>query len=95
MRTSLPLFAAIVAAVLPLSAVPSFADRTAADKCAASLPADSKLIYAASIGAVAPGVDLKEVVRAKTRSLVIGGKVSRGEAQAAAQAAGACLVRAM
>lgn len=95
MRISLPLFAAIVAAALPLSAVPSLADRAAADSCATHLPANSKLIYAASIGAVAPGVDLKEVVRAKTRSLVIGGKVVRSEAQAAAEAAGACLKRAL
>lgn len=94
MRTSLPLFA-IVAATLSLSTAPSFADRAAADSCAAKLPAESKLIYSASIGAVAPGADLKEVVRAKTRSLVMGGKVGRGGAQAAAQAAGACLMQAM
>lgn len=95
MRYSLPLFAAVVAVSLPLSTAASLADRTAADSCAAKLPADSKLIYAASIGAVAPGADLKEVVRARTRSLVMDGKVSRGQAQTAAVAAGDCLKRAL
>jgi hypothetical protein len=95
MRITLPLFAVIVAVALPLSAAPSFANRAAADTCSAKLPANSKLIYAATIDSVAPGVDLKEVVRSKTRSLVIDGKVARSEAQAAAEAAGACLKRAL
>lgn len=93
-HTSLLLAAAIVVAVL-FAPAPSFADRVAADKCATGLSAESKLIYAASIVAVAPGADLKDIVRAKTRSLVIAGKVDRGGAQAAAQAAGACLLKAM
>jgi len=97
MRISLPLLAAaaIVAAALPLTTVPSLANRAAADSCAAKLSAESKLIYAASIGSVGPGADLKEVVRSKTRSLVMQGKIARGGAQSAAQAAGACLVQAM
>jgi len=95
MRYPLPLIAAVAAAALSLSAAPSFADRAAADSCAAKLPADSKLIYAASIGAVAPGADLREVVRTRTRSLVMDGKVNRGQAQSAAQAAGDCLKRAL
>ena len=93
-HTSLLLAAGTVAA-LSLSAIPSFADKAAADKCAAGLSADSKLIYADTIGAVAPGVNLRDIVRSKTRSLVISGKVGRSGAQAAAEAAGACLVKAM
>jgi hypothetical protein len=95
MRVSLPLFAAIVTAALPLSTVAARADRAAADRCAAKLSADSKLIYSDTIGAVAPGIDLKEVVRSKTRSLVIGGKLGRAGAQAAAEAAGTCLKQAL
>jgi hypothetical protein len=91
-RTSL--FISAIVGALSLSAVPSFADRAAADKCAAGLSADSKLIYAATVGSVKPGVDLKDVVTSKTRSLVMSGKVGRGGARAAAQAAGTCLVKA-
>jgi hypothetical protein len=90
MRAS-PLFAVIVAAALPLSATASLADRTAADSCAAKLPADAKLVYSAAISGVAPGIDLRDMVRSKTRGLVMGGKLDRGKARAAAEAAGACL----
>jgi len=92
-RTSL-LSLSVIAAALSLSAGPSFADRAAADKCATGLSAESKLIYSASIGSVGPGVDLKDIVRSKTRSLVFAGKVGRSGAQAAAEAAGACLLKA-
>lgn len=95
MRHTSLLLAAGTVAVLSLSVIPSFASRAAADKCAAGLSADSKLIYADSIGSVAPGVNLRDIVRSKTRSLVISGKVARSGAQAAAEAAGACLVKAM
>lgn len=95
MRHKSVLLAAGIVAVLSLSAVPSFADRAAADKCATGLSAESKLIYADSIGSVAPGIDLKDLVTSKTRSLVFAGKVGRGEARAAARAAGACLLKAM
>ena len=95
MRHPLPLFAAVVTAAVTLSAVPSFADRAGADKCAAGLPANSKLIYAASITGVKTGIDLKDLVRSKTRSLVMEGKVVRAEAQGAAEAAGSCLKQAL
>jgi len=86
---------AAAAAALSMSVVPAAADRAAADACAERLSAESKLIYAATIGAVAPGTDLREVVRSKTRSLVMGGKLSRSQAQPAAEAAGACLKMAL
>jgi hypothetical protein len=90
MRISLSLFAA--AAVLSFVASPALADRATADACAAKLPANSKLIYTASVDSVKPGADLTEVVRGKTRGLVMSGKLSRGDAQGAAQTAGKCLM---
>jgi hypothetical protein len=93
MRRSLTLFAAT--AVLALPAVPSFANRAAADACAGRLSSDAKLIYAATIGSVAPGANLPDTVRAKARELVMAGKIKRDQAKPAAQAAGACLKQAM
>jgi len=95
MRQSSLLFISAVVGVLAVSAVPSLANRATADKCAAGLSPDSKLIYAATIGSVAPGVDLKEVVTSKTRSLVMSGKVGRAGARTAAEAAGGCLKQAL
>ena len=78
-------------AVLPFAASPALANRAAADACAAKLPANSKLIYAATVDSVKANVKLADVVRDKTRSLVMSGKLSRGEAKGAAEAAGQCL----
>ncbi len=80
--------------VFALSAIPSFADRSAADACAAKLAPEAKLIYAAAIESVAPGVKLEDVVRTKTRALVMGGQLTRGTAEPAARAAGGCLMQA-
>jgi hypothetical protein len=85
----------VAAAAFSLTAVPSYANRASADACAAKLSPEAKQIYAASIGSVAPGADMKEVVRSKTRALVIGGKISRSAARPAAEAAGVCLKQAM
>ena len=85
----------VLTAALSFSTTPSFANRASADACAAKLSPDAKQIYAASIGSAAPGVDMKEVVRSKTRALVIGGKLSRDAARPAAEAAGVCLKQAM
>lgn len=86
----------VAAAAFSLTAVPSYANRASADTCAAKLSPEAKQIYAASIGSVAPGgADMKEVVRSKTRALVIGGKISRSAARPAAEAAGVCLKQAM
>ncbi len=72
---------ALAAAVLLNSSEPSFANRVAADACAAKLSPDAKAVYAATIGSVKPGVDLTAVVTAKTRDLVMAGKLSRGNAR--------------
>lgn len=95
MRHQLPIVAILVTGILGLSSVPSLADRAAADACAAGLSADSKLIYDATIASVQPNIVLKDVIRAKTRALVMDSKISRGKAQAAAEAAGACLKQAL
>jgi hypothetical protein len=92
-RATLLMAAAVVATTL--LAAPAAANRAAADACAAKLPADAKLVYAAAIGSVAAGIDLRDMVRSKTRALVIGGKLSRGQARPAAEAAGACLKQAL
>lgn len=83
--------ALIVAAAMILPVAPSFAGRPEADACAAKLPADAKIIYAETIGSVATASNMQDVVRSKTRSLVMSGKLSRGQARPAAEAAGACL----
>jgi hypothetical protein len=85
----------VAAAAFSLTSVPSYASRASADACAAKLSPEAKQIYAASIGSVGSGANMKEVVRSKTRALVIGGKLSRGAARPAAEAAGACLKQAM
>lgn len=81
----------LAAAGLFFSGGHSFADRAAADACAAKLNADAKVVYAAVIGSVRPGIDLAEVVKSKTRDLVLSGKLSRSNARPAAEAAGPCL----
>jgi hypothetical protein len=88
-------FIILGAAALSFSAAPSFASKASADACAAKLSPEAKQVYAASIGSVAPGVDMRELVRGKTRSLVIGGKLTRDQARPAAEAAGACLKQAL
>jgi hypothetical protein len=87
--------AAIAAVVLTATAGPSFANRAAADACAARLPADAKLIYAATIGSVGSSSNLADTVKSKARELVMAGRLSRDQAPAAAQAAGACLKQAL
>jgi hypothetical protein len=95
MRRTPLLATSIAAALLISSAGPSFANRAAADACATRLPADAKLIYAATIGTVAPGANLVDNVRTKARELVMAGRIDRSQAQGAAQAAGACLKQAL
>ncbi len=81
--------AAIAAVLLVLPGVAQ-ANHAAADACAARLGPDAKIVYAAVIDSVTAG-DLVETIKLKTRSLVMSGKLSRGQAKAAAEAAGACL----
>lgn len=74
-----------------LAAAPALADKAAGDACAAGLSPDAKAIYAA-VGAASG--DLRSIVTDATKSLVMSGKIDRGNARANAQAAGACLEQA-
>ncbi len=73
------------------AAAPAFADKAAGDACAAGLSPDGKVIYAA-VGSTSG--DLRTIVTDTTKSLVMSGKIDRGNARANAQAAGACLEQA-
>ena len=70
---------------------PAFADRKAADACAAGLPADSAAIYSAAVGKVGPGVDNKAIVKGIAQDMIAAGKLSMMSARGMAQAAGECL----
>ncbi len=70
---------------------PAFADRKAADACAAGLPADSAAIYSAAVGKVGPGVDNKAIVKGIAQDMIAAGKLSMMSARGVAQAAGECL----
>ena len=63
-----------LAAALLLISSPAFADRKAADACAAGLPENSAAIYNAAIGQIGPGVDNKAIVKGITQDMVAAGK---------------------
>lgn len=84
---------AAIALAAALGSAPAFADKAAGDACAAALSPDGKAIYVAVMGAGAGG-DLRSVVTDTTKSLVMSGKIDRGNARTNAQAAGACLQQA-
>ncbi|MDR7039164.1 MULTISPECIES: hypothetical protein [Methylobacterium] len=63
----------------------------AAAHCAAGLPADSRIIYDASIRNMKSLETLRDTVVAQTRSLVEAGKISEADARPAAEKAGTCL----
>ncbi len=62
-----------------------------ASDCVALLPLPARLIYFAAQPEVARGADLKSTVTAKTKALVIAGKVNRAIARKAALEAAECL----
>lgn len=67
------------------------ADQASANKCAAGLSAQGQQIYAASAPQVTPGADLRGIITAQTKSMVMSGAMSRDAAKPAAEAAGKCL----
>jgi hypothetical protein len=95
MHRSLLLSLTLGASLALLLAAAAHADRKTADACAAKLSPEAKLVYSATIGAVTTQATLKDTVTSKTRSLVMGGKLSRSAARPAAEAAGACLKQAL
>ena len=62
-----------------------------ADACSKGLPAESKLIYDATVQNLGSAPTIREVVEKQTRSLVTAGKVGMSSARASAVTAGKCL----
>jgi hypothetical protein len=77
--------------VAAVSAGPAWADATAAQKCATTLPKDGRAIFQATLPQVQPGTDLRDVVTTSTRALVQSGQIDRGTARDSAMAAVQCL----
>jgi len=84
-------FKMIAALSLCLVSTSVFADRPAANKCAAGLVADAQAIYAASAPQMKPGADARAVITAQTKNLVRSGQINQGTARASAEAAATCL----
>ncbi|PZQ95616.1 MAG: hypothetical protein DI533_18375 [Cereibacter sphaeroides] len=80
-----------LAAVFASFAGIAAADVQAANSCAAGLSAQSRMIYDATAGNVKPDSNLRDVITENTKPLVMAGKMTRSEAQAAAPSAGKCL----
>jgi hypothetical protein len=83
-RTIVMLFGLTV----PFAAI---ADDAQADKCAAGLTPESKLIYDKTSANLSPDVTLKMVIETETRELVHDGKVSMWSARKSAESAYPCL----
>ncbi|QIB32306.1 hypothetical protein [Ancylobacter pratisalsi] len=75
-------------------AAPAYADKAAGDACAGALSPDGQMIYAAAVGAVSGGAEVRGTVTDAAKSLVMSGKIARGDARSNAEAAGACLAKA-
>lgn len=69
----------------------AMADMAAGKACAESLDPKAKMVFEETAPKVTPGVDIKDVLRSAVRPMVMGGKLSRDDARAAAEAAGPCL----
>jgi hypothetical protein len=74
-----------------LAATAALGGTTTADSCAAGLTKDPRAIYDASVTSVQPSTDLKALLSAKTRGLVLAGTIARGGARDSARAAMECL----
>jgi hypothetical protein len=84
----------ILVAILTLAVLAGYgarADGPAAQACAAKLPKDAQAIFGATLPQLAPGTDLRDVVTATTRQLVMDGKIDRGNARPSAMSAAKCL----
>jgi hypothetical protein len=84
----------LLAAVLSLAVLAGHgarADGKAAQACAAKLPKDAQAIFGATLPQLTPGADLRDVVTATTRQLVMDGKIDRDNARPSAMSAAKCL----
>jgi propanediol dehydratase small subunit len=84
-------FVGVLLAAAVMCCGPALADKAAADRCAAALPAASKTLYDGALPAVVGGTAVPDALRAVARPLVMNGSMSRDVARSAAEAAGACL----
>jgi hypothetical protein len=84
-------FIGAVLFALLVAAPSAYADRLAADKCAAALPPNSKVLYDQALPAVLIGTPIKDALTSSARSMVMGGSMSREIARPAAEAAAPCL----
>jgi hypothetical protein len=85
------MFRSIAVAMLVLAPTLAHADKQAADACAGSLSPGAKMIFDASAPEFPSAPDPKGLVKSKTKELVLGGKIQRGDARANAISAGECL----
>lgn len=76
---------------LAIAPATAFAGASEADACAASLTAHGKMIYEAAKPKIKPGAVIADEIRSVARPMVMGGKLSKTEAQWAAEPAGKCL----
>jgi hypothetical protein len=83
--------AAAVCALAILLPATGLAAAPQADACAASLPPEAKTIYTEVSPSVAPGIDLRALVKEKVTAMVKAGQVSLSTARSSAVSAGKCL----
>jgi hypothetical protein len=69
----------------------AFADKKAADSCAAGLAPDAQKIYVAAAPGFVAAANPQAEVKGQVQALVLGGKIDRGSARDNAMAAGDCL----
>jgi hypothetical protein len=86
-----PFFFVALLSLAVLAGHHAHADGPAAQACAAKLPKDAQAIFGATLPQLAPGTDLRAVVTATTRQLVMDGKIDRGNARPSAMSAAKCL----
>lgn len=79
--------------VLLITSSAAFADRAAADRCAAALSPASKALYEASVAEVLGGETPKDALTGNARAMVMNGSLSRSDARPSAQAAAPCLMQ--
>jgi hypothetical protein len=81
----------LIALTLILAPAAAFADKQAADSCAASLQPGPKAIYDGTVANLGSGQKAGEVMKGQVIELVKSGKVQKTSAKSDAQAAGQCL----
>jgi hypothetical protein len=81
----------VLIAVLVFTMSPAQADPAAASKCRGSLGPEARRIYDSAAPQVTPRADLRDVLKQRTRSLVLAGKVQRATAPDSAEEAAHCL----